>query len=142
MRSLRLALAAGLALLLSAGSAPAQPPVWVVRDADSELVIFGSVHLLPPGLEWRPPALVKALEGADDVWFELPVDPATEAQTASLARQLGVLPPDQSLFKLLPAADARRLLKVAKAYGADPVMLDRLRPWLAEVALGAAAYRR
>ena len=142
MKHIRLGLLALVAGLMAAGAAAARPPVWIVRDADSELVLFGSVHVLPPGLDWCPPELERALKGADDVWFELPIDQATETETLKLATQLGVLGPDQSLFKLLPSADAQRLLKVARAYGADPAALDRFRPWLAEVALSGAAYRR
>jgi len=51
-----------------------------------------------------------------------------------------VLAPDQSLFKLLGEADAARLSRVAQLYGVDPAVLDRLQPWLAEVALAAGAY--
>ncbi len=40
-------------LHIAAFPAAAQPPVWVVRDADSTIVLFGSVHLLPPGLGAR-----------------------------------------------------------------------------------------
>jgi uncharacterized protein YbaP (TraB family) len=133
------------AVLLAACAGPparAKPPVWIVRDADSELVLFGSVHLLPSGLDWRPKALKSALASAQDVWFELPIDAASEAETSRLAVQYGLLGPDQSLFKMLPPADAQRLGRVARAYGVDPATLDRLRPWLAEVALGAAAYRK
>lgn len=131
-----------LAVLCAAGAARAKPPVWVVRDADSELVLFGSVHILPPGLDWEPPALAGALAGADDLWFELPINPAAEAETARLATELGLLPPDQSLFKRLAPADADRLLKVAALYDVSPAVLDRLQPWLAEVALAGGAYRR
>jgi len=134
-----LGLAAGLAL---AGAAAAQPPVWIVRDKDSELVLFGSVHVLPPGLDWQPPALKRAIAGADDIWFELPVTPGAEVATAQMATQMGVLPPDQSLFKLLTPEDAARLSRVAQAYDASPALLDRLQPWLAEVALAGAAYRK
>jgi uncharacterized protein YbaP (TraB family) len=141
----RLARSASLGLLLAVFAATAvlaEPPMWVVKDRDSELVLFGSVHVLPPGLAWEPAALRRALARADDVWFELPVDPATEAATAQEAVELGGLPPDQSLFKLLPPEDARRLAKVAQAYDASPVLLDRLQPWLAEIVLADAAYRR
>ena len=131
--------AAGVALALPAR---AEPPVWVVRDADSEMLLFGSVHLLPPGLKWRPAALDAALARADDVWFELPVDPATEQETARLAGRLGVLAPGQSLFALLPPADAALMVRVAERYGLDKAALDHLEPWLAEVALAGGAYRR
>jgi len=90
------ALLAGLlaALSLSAAAA-AEPPMWVVRDRNSEVVLFGSVHVLPPGLAWEPPALKRAIASADDIWFELPSDPATEIDTAQLATQLGVLAPER-----------------------------------------------
>jgi uncharacterized protein YbaP (TraB family) len=132
----------GLAALMAASAAHAQPPVWVVRDADSEVVLFGSVHILPPGLDWEPPALVRALAAADDLWFELPIDATTEAETARLATELGLLPPDQSLFKLLPAKDAEQLSRVATSYDVSPALLDRLQPWLAEIALAGGAYRK
>ena len=136
------ALAGVLAALAIAGSAAAAPPVWVVRDKDSEIVLFGSVHVLPPGLDWEPAVLKQAVAHADDIWFELLVDPGTEADTARLATTLGVLPPDQSLFKLLPKTDAERLGRVAQALDTSPMLLDRLKPWLAEIALAGAAYRK
>jgi len=133
---------AALAVLGFAASAAAQPPVWVVRDKDSEIVLFGSVHVLPPGLDWEPPALADALKAADDLWFELPIDLQSEIETSRLASQAGSLPPDQSLYKLLSPADAQLMSKVADAYGVSPATLDRLRPWLAELALSAGAYRK
>jgi len=139
-------LAAVLALLLASCAAPetarAQPPVWVVTDADSELVLFGSVHVLPPDLDWRPAPLTRALAAADDVWFELPVDPAAEAEVARLAGERGVLAPDRSLFAMLTPAERIQLSRVAETYAVDASTLDRLQPWLAEVALGAAAFRK
>lgn len=139
MRRLLLCALAAAAL---AGPAVASPPVWVVKDANSEMVIFGSVHVLPPGLAWKPPALAAALARADDVWFELPPGRGTQAEIARLAGEAGVLPAGQSLFRLLPPKDAARLVRVAEAYGVDKAVLDRLEPWLAEVALAGAVYRK
>ena len=125
-------------MALTAGAAQALPPVWTVKDADSELLIFGSVHSLPPGLDWRPPALTSALKTADDLWFEISTDTDTQAEVATLAGAKGVLPPGQSLFKLIPTADGARLLRVAKLYGVNPASLDRFEPWLAEVVLATS----
>ncbi len=132
----------GLVALMAAGAAQALPPVWVVRDADSEVVLFGSVHILPPGLDWEPPALTRALAAADDLWFEIPVDGAADAETSRIAAEAGLLAPDQSLFKLLVPKDAAQLARVAALYGVSPAVLDRLRPWLAEIALAGGAYRK
>jgi uncharacterized protein YbaP (TraB family) len=130
-----------LAVSLLAAPAAARPPVWVVRDADSEMLLFGSVHVLPPGLSWRPPALDAALAQADDVWFEIPAGVTSEQEVARLAGTLGVMAPDKSLFHMLPPKDSARLVKVADAYKVDKAVLDRLEPWLAEIALAAAAYQ-
>jgi uncharacterized protein YbaP (TraB family) len=139
---LRTALAAAFATLVFAGAAAAEPPLWVVKDKNSEIVLFGSIHVLPPGLNWTPPALERALKAADDIWFELPIDPQSEADTAALATQAGVLPPDGSLFKLLSPEDSALMSKVAAAFDVSPMLLDRLQPWLAEIALAGGAYRR
>jgi uncharacterized protein YbaP (TraB family) len=144
-RAIRRALAAllaGLAALAAASAALAFPPVWVVKAKDAEIVLFGSIHVLPPGLDWEPPALERALKGADDIWFELPIDPQSEADTANLATQMGVLPPEGSLFRLLAPEDATLMNRVAAAYDVSPMLLDRLQPWLAEIALAGGAYRK
>ena len=132
----------GLAALVAAGSAQALPPVWVVKDADSEIVLFGSVHILPPGLDWEPPELMRALAAADDLWFEIPVDTATDFETSRIAAEAGMLTPDQSLFKLIGPKDAAQLARVATLYAVSPTVLDRLQPWLAEIALAGGAYRK
>ena len=142
MSRLRIAILAALAGVAFADAAAAEPPVWVVKDKNSELVLFGSVHILPRGLDWTPPALDRALKAADDIWFELPIDAESEAATSILATKAGVLPPDQSLFKLLPPEDSALMSKVAAAYDVSPLLLDRLQPWLAEIALAGGAYRR
>jgi uncharacterized protein YbaP (TraB family) len=132
----------GLLALALAGSATAQPPVWVVRDKDSELVLFGSVHVLPKALDWTPPQLAQALKTADDLWFELPIDPASEAETSQLATVNGVLRADESLFRLLGPKDSARLQALADAYAVSPVLLDHLKPWLAEIALATGQYKK
>lgn len=133
---------AGLAAaLVLAVPAHAEPPIWTVRDADSEMLIFGSIHVLPPGLTWRPAALDAGLKAADDLWFELPSGPEAEQEIARLAAASGILPPGQSLFRILEPRDAELLIRAADGLGVDKTTLDRLEPWLAEVALAGAAYK-
>lgn len=64
-------LAATLALALAAAPiAQAAPALWEVSDADSKVFLFGSVHVLPVGTQWRTPAFDATLAGADKVYFE------------------------------------------------------------------------
>lgn len=136
------ALAAFAAALVLAGPARADPPIWVVRDADSELVLFGSVHLLPPGLAWRTAALDAALKNADDLWLELPVDDAAQAKGARLAQQRMYLPKGQTLDGQLSKAGRARLRRLAPKLGLSADAMQRLRPWMAEVTLTVAMAER
>ncbi len=135
-----------LAGLLLAGCAAseveARPPVWIVRDADSELVLFGSIHVLPPGLDWRPAQLDAALNKADDLWFELPIDPVSEAKVGQLAAQHGMLPEGQSLSAMLSPEGRKRLATAVADLGVSMAVLDRLEPWFAEVVLAGAQFMK
>lgn len=135
------ALALALTVWAVAGPAVARPPVWIVRDADSELLLFGSVHVLPDGLDWRPPELAASLARADDLWFEMPMDAEAEGRSARLAASRGLLPAGESLQNLLPPSTWERLLAAAARYRLSPDMLTRMEPWLAEVALSGAVYQ-
>lgn len=140
--SLRTLLAGLLAAAACSAPARAEPPMWTVRDADSKIVLFGSVHMLPPELKWRTPALDKALAGADDLWFEIPVDDAGDAQAAQAAMSAGMLPSGQTLSSRLSLKGAERLARHAGALGLSLPALEQMRPWLADVSLSTAVYMR
>ncbi len=130
-------LAAALAVA-TATVAVARPPVWTVRSKTATVVLFGSVHLLPPGLDWRPPALDEALGRANELWFELPINPATDNQVAQIAEQRGALARDRRLSGLMSASRAARLRAAAVALNCSPAALDRMQPWMAELTLSVA----
>ncbi len=126
-----------LAVLLLSLAAPAraEPPVWVIRDADSTMVLFGSVHLLPAGLDWTPAALDEALAKADDIWFELPIDPASTADSARLAIQHGMAARGETLSPRLSPQGRERLARLCADLGLRPAVIEGMRPWLAEMTL-------
>lgn len=130
------ALAAATVLVATPAPAAAEPAVWTIRDADSTIVLFGSVHLLPGGLDWRPAALDAALAQADDLWFETPTD---DAASSLAARRLGVLPAGESLTARLTPEGRARLQRQAERLGLSPAAVDHLRPWLADLTLSVAA---
>ena len=129
---------AALALVLAANPTRARPPVWVVKSDHATVVLFGSLHVLPYGLDWLPPEVSEGLAKADDVWFELPMDAANQARVGELARDRGTYPTGESLSGALGAAQWARLTRDAAKVGLAPAALDRLRPWLADVVLSLA----
>ena len=64
-----------LPLLALTATVRADPAMWEARDADSRIVLFGSVHMLPRALEWRTPALDAAMARSEHVYFETDVGP-------------------------------------------------------------------
>jgi len=127
------ALIAAAVALLAACSAHAEPPVWVIRDADSTITLFGSVHILPKGQDWQPEALKRAIAGADDLWFEVPFDDASRQASGETLVRRGMLLEGQSLTAIMAPADVERLRRIAPGLGQPVAYFDRMAPWLADV---------
>jgi hypothetical protein len=137
---LRPFLLAALASLV-AGSAWAAPPLWVVHGPHCTLYLFGSVHILPPDINWEPSRLKRAVAHAKEVWFEIPLDNASMAAASEAAEVEGMQPPGQTLTAELNPADQARLVELSQAYAVPMEELNRLKPWLAEIRLSVASYR-
>ncbi len=156
---LRSALTVGAALsaLLLAPSAMAQTPsaasaavvaapagsgpgLWVVKDEDSTLYLFGTVHVLKPDTPWGTARVDRAFASADEYWFEI----------ADLSDQSGVMPiiqakgvsPDRPLSSLLTSDEMADLDAAARTVGATAAQLDPLRPWLASLQLALASIQK
>lgn len=132
-------LVAAAALALGAPApASAKPPVWIVRANGATLVLFGSIHLLPAGLDWRPPELDAALAGADELWFELPITAKAGEEAAAVSLTRGALPKDKRLSAMLSEDDTARLVQAAVTLHCTPEAIDRMQPWMAELTLSVA----
>lgn len=125
-------------MVLSSGAAFAMPSVWVVHHRHATLTLFGSVHLLPSGLNWRPPALETAIARADEMWFELPIDAATADEASALADKFGGLPAGDTLSAHLDPGQNARLDRIARDLGLSVAVLEQFRPWEAEVVVSLA----
>ena len=130
-------LAAVLVLALAPACARAEPPVWVIKDADSTITLFGSIHLLPE-VQWKPKAVTDALHTADDVWFEIPLDPASQLAGSQSAIRFAMLPSGQTLRGMLDAPTRARLEKIAPTLNIPTAYLDQLQPWMADLVLSQA----
>ena len=45
------------------------PAIWVAKDFDSTLYLFGTVHLLPDDLDWQREDMREAFSEAGTVFF-------------------------------------------------------------------------
>jgi uncharacterized protein YbaP (TraB family) len=129
---MRLFLAA-LALCLAIPAA-AKPGLWVVRDADTEVTIFGTVHALPRGTDWLTPAIAKQLGTAGSVVVEV-VIPEDVSGIGAVVQKLGFSPGLKPLARRLPPEAAKELMPAATAAGVPVVALDKMETWLAALTL-------
>ncbi len=139
----------GLALLALAGcGAPgtadsgndADPALWVVKDADTTIYLFGTVHMLKPGLGWFDEGVKTAFDASNELVLELVMPP--EAEMQALVSELGMTPGGPALPDQLPPAEAAKFRAALPGMGLPPEALDRAEPWLAATMLSAAPLRR
>ncbi|MCI4664992.1 MAG: TraB/GumN family protein [Neomegalonema sp.] len=111
------------------------PTLWRITDSDSTLWIFGAVHMLPPSLKWRRPALDTALAKAQIVYFEAPVQSVTPAGYAALLEKYGYNPSGVRLTQLLDVDTRKMYTRVATKLMGGVDSLERQKPWLAALTL-------
>ncbi|KJV43554.1 polysaccharide biosynthesis protein GumN [Brevundimonas sp. KM4] len=122
-----------------AAPAPIQgegPALWVVRDADSTLYLFGSVHVLRPTTGWSSPRVEAAFDSASDIWFEIS-NPDDQAAIMPLIQQHGLSPETPLSSRLTPQENAE-LDAAAQVMGASAAQLQPMKPWLAALSLSVA----
>jgi uncharacterized protein YbaP (TraB family) len=117
----------------------AHPALWTVHSAKATAYLFGSVHLLPPNIDWRSPAVDAALKASDVFVFEAPLGAEGQSQTAAFVRANGMLPPNEALPSLLDARARKDYRQAVAAARADPATLVHLRPWLAAIVIETSA---
>ncbi len=122
-----------LALLL-AGPALAAPGLWVIRDADTEITLFGTVHALPSGETWLVPPVTTRLDAADTLVLEA-IIPEDKSELVPLLATIGTRPGLPPLAKRLPPALAKKFAAAAAAAHLPLPMLDRMTTWLAAITL-------
>jgi uncharacterized protein YbaP (TraB family) len=121
----------------AAKPADADPALWVVKDADTTIYLFGTIHVLKPGMSWFDEAVKTAFDRSGEVVLELVMpDPKT---MQGLVQTLGVAPAGTPpLTEQLPADKRAAFGKAVVDLGLPANALDRYRPWLAATQLSIA----
>lgn len=134
-----LALVAGLAATscskkggVSSGKGPA---MWHVADADSDVYIFGSFHLLPAGVNWQRADIKTAFNKAMLLVLETDVRNENSGAVAGLVTQYGIASKDQPLRSRLSPEERAKFEEVCTALKLPAERLDAFQPWFAATAL-------
>jgi uncharacterized protein YbaP (TraB family) len=111
----------------------ADPALWVVKDKDTTIYLFGTIHVLKPGLSWFDEAVKKAFDKSDTLVLELVMpDPAA---MQALVMKTGFTTDGPTLTEKLPEPNRGAYVKALTDLGIPPAALDRAKPWTAAVNL-------
>lgn len=112
----------------------ADPALWVVRDEDTTIYLFGTVHVLKPGLSWFDEAVKDAFDKSDELMLEL-VLPEDQAEVAKTMMPLAIDASGATLSSRLDA-DALKAYQAAMAsVGLPPAQFDMFEPWFPAITL-------
>lgn len=132
-------LGAVLIVLALAQQALAQPAMWEVRDADSGIWLFGSVHLLPTDFDWRTPAFDAAVTASEHVYFETDIGPRGLAALTVKMLFASLRAASEFWLHLLSEDEIAQLDAALAPLGLSVEGATRLPPWL--IAMQIAQYR-
>lgn len=122
------------------GAAPApvlqdiNPAMWIVRDADTTIYLFGTVHVLRPGLNWLKGDVKTAFDGSDELVLEV-IEPTDPNAMQGIVNTLAANPQGTTLRSLLSPPLLTKYEKTLGTLNIPPVALDQYEPWFASVTL-------
>jgi uncharacterized protein YbaP (TraB family) len=107
--------------------------LWKVSDDDTTIYLFGTIHLLPKGIEWYDGRVANAFEQSQELVTEIPEVP--QQKTMAVTMQLGALPAGQTLRGQMTPAERAKFEAALQSLSVPPSAFDQLKPWLASVAI-------
>jgi uncharacterized protein len=109
------------------------PALWVVRDADTTVYLFGTVHVLRPGLGWFDDNVKAAFDQSDTLVLEM-LDPSA-AEAAAIMADLSIDKSGRTIRQKLGAEDLVAYEAAVAKLGLPHAALDPLDGWAVAVNL-------
>lgn len=119
------------------GTAPAaeptaaSPAMWRVADEDTTIYLFGTIHLLPKGTEWRSPAFEKVAAGSDTLVVETVIDENNPAATIGELFKLAISPNLPPILDRVPVEKKAALQAAIAKSGIPADGYDKMETWAA-----------
>jgi len=136
-----LTLGASLAAPVAAKGPGAKPALWKVADKDTTIYLFGTIHLLPKGTEWRTPKFNKATASAQTLVVETVIDDANPQSAIAAMMKLAVSPNLPPILDRVAADKRAPLQAIIARSGMPPLLLDKLETWAAGMILLGVTFK-
>jgi uncharacterized protein YbaP (TraB family) len=138
---LGLAAAVGSATADARSQPAVKPALWRVSDPDTNIYLFGTFHLLPPGYRWETPAISDAVAKSGQLYVETLIDDKHPEKLAAELGRVGFadnLPP---LANRVDPALRTQLATAIKASGIPANYFDKMKTWAAAFTLVGTQFR-
>ena len=119
----------------------ARPALWKLADSDTNIWLFGTIHLLPEGQSWRTRAFEAALAGADELVLEV-ADVDDVMASAQAMQKLGISPGLPPIAERVPEGKRAALRAMIAESGYPEAVYDRLETWAAALPLLGVTFKR
>lgn len=118
-----------------APAASAAPAMWEVGDADSKVWLFGSMHALPEGVEWRTQLLNEKVAAADLVYFEADIGPLGMVGIVLKSLMLGFTAAQDPWTQRLTPEETATIAAAIAPLGLTVKDLAAYPPWVAQTVI-------
>lgn len=112
-----------------------RPLLWKVSDADNDVYLLGSFHLLKADDYPTPVDIDRAFDDAESLLFEVDPREMTAPETVATMQKYMAYQDGQSLSKVLPKATLERLGTLVSASGGSVQALEQSEPWAVSLGL-------
>lgn len=121
-------------------SVPADPALWVVKDKDTTVYLFGTVHALKPRLSWFDSAVKTAFDSSGQLVLEIPLPSDEDARAVILPLALDTS--GKTLTSKLSETDRVAYAAAMTKLGLPPTALDQLKPWFAAITMAQISLQK
>lgn len=118
-----------------------KPALWVVKDKDTTIYLFGTFHLIKPGTPWFNEAVKKAFDKSDTVVTEI-INPADEAAAGAMSLKYMNSNDGKTLSERLTPEQLTKYKSYLAERNIPVEAFDPLDPWAAGLTLTMMQYMK
>lgn len=110
------------------------PALWMVKDGDTTIYLFGTVHVMKPGIDWFKGGIKRAFDGSNDLVLEI-VEPEYPQAMAAMMAGKALARDGVKLSDRLTPQTREKYQSAMAANGLPWQMFEPFNPWMAGMAL-------
>lgn len=105
-----------------------KPALWVLKDDDTTIYLFGTIHVLRPDIKWQNETIIGALDRSQELLLEIPL-PEDEREMAQVALKFAVNNGKPSFMSKLTADEVAAYTAALAGHDIPAAALNNFKPW-------------